>query len=257
MCGFHMTSHNISDYNSKQFWIMTLPSFFIPKLCEPALTWARWPSCYRPWLVHSDPRPLSNVSADLPPLIPLWYTFLSSPVYLLTPVKCLMRYETIACCTWGPLEQHFTPALFILYHTVQQSWLFSPGQPREQKLWKCKRERVWGEAASSIRAHRCRFTVHQNLVFKLLKWRQFIWSSLRLVVRQAHIFTSDRMNKSSFLLMLLVFTNLEIPDGFVSLIAQQLWASTCPTQLSQLISALCLEIMFPEVAPKNIDTAWG
>lgn len=45
-------------------------------------------------------------------------------------------------CCWGPLQQHFTPALFILYHTVQQSPLFSPGQPGEQKLLKCKRERV-------------------------------------------------------------------------------------------------------------------
>lgn len=103
---FHMTSHNISDYKSKPFWIVTLPQFFISKRCEtpePAF-WARWPSCYHPWLVHSDPRPFFPWLTYL--LIFLFWFHsdthsLSSPVYLLTPVKCLMRYETIGSCAWG------------------------------------------------------------------------------------------------------------------------------------------------------------
>lgn len=79
-----------------------------------------------------------------------------------------------------------------------------------------------------------------------------------LVVRQAHLFTTDIMDKSSLLLILLFFfTNPEIPDGFMSLIAQQLWASSCPTQRSQMISVLCLKIIFAEVAPENIDTEDG
>lgn len=140
---------------------ITVNSFglFIPKLCEtpePALTWARWPSCYHPWRVHFDPRPFFPWLMYL--LIFLfWFHsdthFLSCPIDLLTPVKCLRRYKTIGSCTWGPLKQHFTPALFIFYHPVQWCWSFSPGQPRKQKLLKCMREPVCDERRPQASVH--------------------------------------------------------------------------------------------------------
>lgn len=89
---FHTTSHNISDYNSKPFWIVYSKAVWNTWTCLnlsqvtillPSLTCPFW---------SMSLLSLTNVSADLPLLIPLLYTF---PLLSRRPANTCKMFDEI------------------------------------------------------------------------------------------------------------------------------------------------------------------